>query len=128
MLAEDEDQPLVPLVLQGQHLLADVVFVERAADLLPVRAAERAVQAIVRALVADVQRGEQHDAVAVHVAFQLPRGVENLLDQRRLVRRQQRGRLLHRQRLLRQALGDDVADLAGLGRPIQAGRADAPRR
>ena len=33
MLAEDEDQPLVPLVLQRHHLLADFVLVQRAADL-----------------------------------------------------------------------------------------------
>ena len=91
MLAEDEDQPLVPLVLQGQHLLAQSILVKRAADLLAIRPAERAVLAIVRAIVADVQRGEQHDPVAVHVAFQLPGGVENLLDQLRLRRRQQHG-------------------------------------
>ena len=119
MLAEDENQPLVPLRFQGQHLLADFVLVQRAANGLPVRAAERAILAIVRAVVADVERGEQHDAVAVHVALQLPGGVENLLDQLRLVGRQQHGGLLDRQRLLRQALGDDLAHLAGVRPAVQ---------
>ena len=109
MLAEDQDQPLVPLPLQGQHLLADFVLVQRAADRFAVRAAERAILAIVRAIVADVQRREQHDAVAVDVAFQLPGGVENLLDQLRLVGRQQHGRFVDRKRLLGHALGDNFA-------------------
>ena len=111
MLAEDQDQPLVPLPLQGQHLLAEFVLVQRAADRLPVRAAEGAVLAIVGAIVADVERGEDHDAVAVDVAFELPGGVENLLDQLRPVGRQQHGGLLDRKRLLGHALGDNLADL-----------------
>ena len=119
MLAEHENQPLVPLVLQGQHLLADFVLVQRAANLRLVRAAERAVEAIVRAVVADVHRREQHDAVAVNVALQLPGGVENLFEQFRLVGGQQRGGFLDRKRLLRQALGDDVAHCAGIRPTLQ---------
>ena len=128
MLAEDEDQPFVPLPLQGQHLLAEFVLVQRAADRLPVRAAERAVAAIVRAIVADVERGEDHDAVAVNVAFQLPGGVENLLHQRRLVGRQQHGGLVDRKRLLRQALGDDLASPRRRPPGGPTGRASGPRR
>ena len=41
---------------------------------------KRAVQAIVRATAAHVQRREEHDAVAVDVALQLPGGLEDLLD------------------------------------------------
>ena len=119
MLAEDEDQPLVPLVFQGQHLLADFVLVQRAANLRLVRAAERAIEAIVRAVVADVDRREQHDAVAVNVAFQLPGGVEDLFEQFRLVGGQQRGGLLDRKRLLRQAFGDDFAHRSGIRPTLQ---------
>ena len=128
MLAEDEDQPLVPLVLQGQHLLAEFVFVQRAADLRLVRPAERAVDAVVRAVVADVQRREQHDAVAVDVAFQLPSGVEDLSEQFRLVGGQQRGGFFDRERLLRQALGDNVAAPRRRRPDAPRGRASAPRR
>ncbi len=121
VLAEDEDQPLVPFFLQGENLLAKFVFVERAADRLAVRAAKRAVRAVVHALVADVQRGEQHDPVAVHVAFQLPGGVENRFDQLGLGCRQQYGRLFYCQWLLRQTLSNDVADLARLRAALQQG-------
>ena len=69
MLAEDEDQPLVPLSFQGLDLAAHLVRVQRAAHGVLVRAAKRAVGAVVDALVADVQRREQHDAVAVDVRF-----------------------------------------------------------
>ena len=109
---------MCPSLSRASDLLADLVLVERAADRLAVRAAERAVAAVVGAVVADVQRGEQHDAVAVDVALQLPGGVEDLLDQLR-VGRQEHGRLFDRQRLLRQALGDDLAHLAGVGRAVE---------
>ncbi len=119
MLAEDQDQPLVPLVLQRQHLLADFIRVERAANLRLVRAAETAIEAVVRAVVADVDRREQHDAVAVDLAFQLPGGVENLFQQFRLVGRQQRRGLLQRKRLLRQALGDHLPHRPRVRRAFQ---------
>jgi hypothetical protein len=119
MLAEDEDQPLVSLAFQGENLLADFLFVQRAANLVAVRAAERAVLAIVAALVADVQRREQHDPVAVNIAFELPGGVKNLLDKFGPVGCQERGRLFHGQRLLGHALRDDLADSARVGRPIE---------
>ena len=92
MLAEDQNQPLVPLVLQGQHLPPEFVCVQRAANLPAVRAAERAIKAVVRAIVAHVQRRKQHDPIAVNLALQPPGGVEHLLHQARLVGRQQQRR------------------------------------
>ena len=119
MLAENDDQPLVARVQQRLDLAVNLLRRERPANRVRVRPAKRAVLAIVRALAADVERGEQHDPVAVDVAFQLPRGLEDLLNQLGRVGPQQHGRLLQLQRLLVHALGDHVAHLGRVGLAIQ---------
>ncbi len=112
MLAEDEDDALVAAVFQGFDLGAQVGRRERAADILGVGTAEAAVLTIVGALVADIQRREQDDAVAVDVAFQLPGGREDLLHAGRVVGGQQHGGLFDAERFLGHALGDHVAEPA----------------
>ena len=119
MLAEDQNQALVTLVFQGQNLRANFIFVQRAANHFAVRAPKCAVLAVVIALVADVKRGKDHNPVAVHVALELPGGVENLFDQFRLLGGQKHGRFLDRQRLLGHALGNDVANLARVRMAVQ---------
>ena len=121
MLAEDQDQPLMSLLFQRQHLLADFVSVQGATDHFPIRAAERAVSAIVGTFVADVKRGKKHDAVAVNVALQPPGGGEDFLDHLRPIGRQQYGRLVDRERLLGQALGDHFVELPRLDAKVQQG-------
>ena len=70
---------MCPFVLEGLDLGADLVArssVRRTTSRFERRNAQYS--AVVRAVVADVQRGEQHDPVAVDVALQLPGGVEDL--------------------------------------------------
>ncbi len=119
VLAEDQDQPLVPLGQQGLDLGAEFVLAQRPADLRLVGAAKCAVLAVVAALVAHVQRGKQHDAVAVHVALELPGRLKNLLHEFRLLGRQEHGRLLDGQGLLGHALGDQLADFRRIGLAVQ---------
>ena len=125
MLAEDEDDPLVAVVLQGLDLGPQVGLRERAMDLLGIGTAEAAILAIVGAFVAHVQRRKEHDAVAVDVALQLPGGGEDLLDAHRVVGGQQHGRLLDARALLGHALGDHVPQLIRRGRLPQ--QAEQPR-
>ena len=81
VLAEDQDEPLVPLALERQHLPAHLRRGRACARTASrVAAPEAAVGAVVDALVADVERREQHDAVAVDRLLELPRGGEDLLD------------------------------------------------
>ena len=119
VLAEDQDRPLVALPLQGLDLGPQVVRAERAADLVGIRAAKGAVQAVILATAAHVQRREQHDAVAVDVAFQLPGGLEDLLAAFLVVGRQQHGRFGQRQGLLGHALGDHGGKLFPRGPALE---------
>ena len=128
MLAEDQDRPLVALPLQGLDLGPQVVLAERAADLVGVGTAKGAVQAIVLATAAHVERREEHDAVAVNVALQLPGGLENLLAAFLVVGRQQDGRLGQRQRLLGHALGDHGGKLFPRGPVLEQTVEVGPRR
>ena len=105
------------LPLERLDLAAKLLRAQRAAQGGGVRAAEGAVQAVVGAIVADVERGEDHDPVAVDFALELPRGGEDPLAALGVVGRQQHGCLLQLQRLLGQALGQHVVAAAGLGRP-----------
>ncbi len=97
-------------------LIAQLVGSEGAAHRQRVAAPEAAVDAVVNAVVADVERGEEHDAVAVDSFLQGPGGAENHLEQPGVLRPQERGRLFDRERLLFKALGDDVLDRFPIGR------------
>lgn len=118
MFAENEDRPLVALALEGLDLGTQIVRAKRAADHVGVRTAERAVEAIVSATAADVKRREEHNAVAVDVALELPGGLEDPLATLLVIRSQQDGRFLQRQGLFGHALGDDLGDHLG-GRFVQ---------
>ena len=108
VFAEDQDQPFMSFLLQRLDLGAHLGPVQRSPDDLAVGALERAVSAVVHAIVADVQWGEEHDAITVDIAFELPGGLEDQLSQFGIGRVQQHRGLIHAQRLLRQALGDQV--------------------
>ena len=113
-LAVDQDQALVAQVLQRLHLAHQLLVGEGVAHGAGEGAAEAAVLAVVAAGVAHVERGEEDDAVAVDLALQRARGLEDLLHQLRALRAKQDGRLLDGQGLLAQALGDDGADGRGV--------------
>ena len=104
------------LPLQRPDLAADLVLTQRAANLLPVRPAKRTIDAVVHAVVTDVQRREEHDPVAVHVALELPRGGEDLLLKIWRLGADQNASLFDAQRLLRETLGDHIAHAARVGR------------
>jgi hypothetical protein len=109
VFAEDHDQPLVPAVLHRGHLRADFVRAERAPYRVGVRATEGAILAIVAAQVADVQRSEEHDAVAVDIALELPGGGKDFFRQIRIISLEQRGGFSQAQSLLGEALGNYFA-------------------
>ena len=113
VLAEDEDEALVPFLLQGDHLLDEFARGQGAPHRLVVVSAEAAVPAGVDAVVTDIEGGEQHDAVAVDAPLQLARRREDLRGQLRRLGPQQHGGLRHREGLLLEALGDDLAHLRG---------------
>ena len=79
VLAVVDHQALVALADEGVHLGPQLVVGEGAADDLVVVVPEAAVRAGVDALVADVERGEEDDAVAVDVLLELARRGEHLL-------------------------------------------------
>jgi hypothetical protein len=86
MLAEDHDEALVPLILQRGDLPSDVLHAERATDHVLVLVLEATIGAVVHAHVPDVQRCEQHDAVAIHPLFEVACGGKDLLAQLRIAR------------------------------------------
>jgi hypothetical protein len=113
MLAEDQDQPLVADLLEGLDLAAEFLGGQRPPHLLAVRPPEAAVRAIVDAVVADVERRKEDDAVAVDVALEPACRLKNLFHQRRVGCADQHGGFFNRQRLLGEALGDHFADARG---------------
>jgi len=120
MLAVDQDQALVPLILQGLDLMDEFLLIEGPADRRAVGRAEAAVGTVVHALVADVERREQDDAVAVDIALQATGGFMDLGDLIRIGDQAQAGRLGDRQRLLGQRAGQQVGDFRLIrGRPGQ---------
>ena len=108
-LAIDQNQALVAQVLQRLHLAHQLLVGERVAHRARERPAEPAILAVVAAIVAHIERREEDDAVAVDLALQRTRGLENLFHQLQALRAKQHRRLLNGQRLLAQALGNDSA-------------------
>ena len=99
MLTVDEDQPLVPLVLQGTHFVDQLLVAETVTDCAAQRAAETAVLTVIDAVVADIKGSEEHYTVAVHRAFELPGCLEYLVQTLGGLDSDERSRLLDRQRL-----------------------------
>src|ERR1017187_7336740 len=62
VLAEHHDEALVPLLLHGHHLLADLIHAQRAANHVLVLALKPTVGAIVHAQIAEIERRKEHDA------------------------------------------------------------------
>ena len=116
MFAVVDHQPLVALADEGVDFGAELVVGEGAALDLVVVLPEPAVHARVDALVADVERGEEDDAVAVDVLLELAGRVEHLLEQRGVGHREQGGHLLEIEPLHAHGFRDDRPDLAGLSR------------
>jgi len=125
MLAENEDEPLVPLRLEGADLPRDLLRLERPADRVGVAPAEPAVEAVVGALVPDVERGEEHDPVPVDGLLQRAGGGEDLLLELGRIGAEQHGRLLDREGRLGQALGHDRAHLRRIRRAVPEQRVQA---
>ena len=74
-----------------------------------VRGTETAINAVVHAIVAHIQRGEQHDTIAVDAAFQFAGAFLDLFHQCWVGGVDEDGGLLHRQAVLVQRLLDDFA-------------------
>ena len=110
VLAEHDDEAFVPLILHGGDLLANLIHAERTAYHVFVLALKAAVGTVVHAQVAEVERREQHNPVAVHTLFQIARGREDLLAHFGIARAHQHGGLLDGERLFVQRLGDDLAE------------------
>ena len=95
-LAGHEQDALVALVDQQLDLVADLRLRERAALELLVAHAEGAVEAVVVAQVADVERREEHEALAVDGLLALARRREQLGQQLRVAHRREDRDLVHR--------------------------------
>ena len=93
ILARLDGEALVAHVLQRDDLVADLVLRELDARDGLVDGMVRAVEAAVDAVVREVERGEEHDAVAVVGQLDLARQVEDALIDRRIVAGEQHGRL-----------------------------------
>ncbi len=83
MLAGLEGKPFVPHLFKNGDLLCDLIHGEFAARKL-VLTAVAAVDTVVDAKVADVERGKQHQTLAVDLFLDLPRGSIHLFEQFRL--------------------------------------------
>ena len=112
-LAIYEDQTLLTIFFQRFDIVHELLVGEGGAHLFAVGGAETAVFAVVHAVVAHVERREQHDAVAIDVAFQRAGALLDLLHQLGVGGVDEHGRLLHRQTVLVQRLGDNLAHSLG---------------
>lgn len=79
VFAEDQDQPFVAGIFQSLDLEPKFVIAQGLADGIFLGPAEGAVKAVVDTEVADIERGEDDDPVAVNLALQLAGGGEDLL-------------------------------------------------
>ncbi len=115
MLTIDHDQPLVP-EFAGQRFGFSTYFrhVQHAAFHGRVGAAQTAIDAVVDALAAHVERGKGHDTVIINLALDGPGRCAHFRPQLRIAHAHQRGQFGLAQRLHRQCFGDDLAHRAGL--------------
>ncbi len=119
VLAVDDDQPLVA-DLAGQHLdlPADLVLGQDPPAFRMIAASKTAVNAVIDAQIAHVQRREGHDAIVVDLRFDRRGGLPHLGQQLRVRDVDQTGRFIRRQRLDGERLGQDVADPLGVTAPV----------
>ncbi len=96
-------------------MFADLLPGQGAANRLFVGALERTVGAVVDTVIADVQRREKNDPVAVNLLLELAGGCEDFLDQLGLIGHDQGCGFLNAQGLFGQALGDDIPNQSGVG-------------
>mmetsp|Transcript_22693 Transcript_22693/g.58392 ORF Transcript_22693/g.58392 Transcript_22693/m.58392 type:complete len:223 (+) Transcript_22693:929-1597(+) len=97
VLAGEQKEPAVAHLLERLHLVLDLVIGQvRACDVL-VLCAEGAVRAAVHAVVGEVERREEDDAVAIDPLFDVERRAEQLRHERAVARVdvEQRCSLLH---------------------------------
>jgi hypothetical protein len=100
VLAVDDNQALVPDPAgQDSDLAPDLVQRENPPGFLRIAAAEAAVSTVVDAQIAQVQRGEGHNAVVVNLPLDRRRRLRHLGPKLRVLDVQQAGRLVRRQRL-----------------------------
>ncbi len=132
-LSGDQQDALVALVDEQLGLVADLRLRERPALELLVAHAEGAVQAVVVAHVADIERREQDEARAVDRVLDVARRSEQLAEQLGVAHRAEDGHVLHVQALELGRLGEDLAHAAGIlggGRlrasPMAASSMNAP--
>ena len=116
MLAENQDQPLLPRSLELHHLFAQFFERQRAPHRELVAALKSAIGTIVDAIVAHIERGEKHNPVAVDGFLQFLGGLKNTVEQLRLIGAEKDRRLFDAERLLGKALRDDVLHAASLRR------------
>ncbi len=130
VLAEYDDEALVPLLFHRHNLLADLIHAQRAADHVLVLVLETAVGTVVHAQVAEIERREEHDAIAVHALLEIAGGGKNLLAQLGAARAQEDRGLLDGERLFVERLGDhlaqptDVHEIGAAKKAFQVGIVD----
>ena len=107
VLAVNENQSLVALVLQGLHLAYQFLVREGVPHGGAQGAAESAVLAVIGAVVADVKGGEEHNAVAVDRALEFPGGLEDFVQALWRVHCYKRGCFLNSQGLFGKGLLKD---------------------
>ena len=113
-LAGHEQDALVPLVDQRLHLVADLLLGEGTPLELLIAHAEGTVEAVVVAEVADVERGEEHEARAVDGVLGVARRLEELGQQLGVAHRGEDRDLVHLEALELPRLGEDLADAGGV--------------
>ena len=105
----------MPLPLQDPDLVGDLLHRQGDPGQLLVAPAETAVEAVVGAVVGDVERGEEHQAVAVDRLLDLPGRRPDPLDQLLVLGLEEDGGLLRGKALQFHRLGDDLLDPLPLG-------------
>ena len=107
-LAGDQQHPLVALVDEELHLVADLLLREDPALEFRVAHAEGAVQTVVAAEVADVERREEYEARAVDGVLGVARGAEELAEQLGVAHRAEHRHLGHVEALELPCFGEDL--------------------
>ena len=85
MLAENQDQPLLPRSLELHHLFAQFFKCQSAPHREFIAALKPAIGTIIDAIVAHIERSEKHNPVAVYGFLQFLGGLKNTVEQLRLI-------------------------------------------
>ncbi len=112
-LTINENQTLLAVFFQCLNVVHKLLIGERGTHLFFVGGTETTIFAIINTVVAHIQRGKKHNAVAVDTAFQFARTLFNLLHQLRFGSVDEHGGLFQSQTILVQGFLDDFAHPLG---------------